>query len=158
MTRSASLRRLHFLNSLFAPLTGQDLYLARQIDDAITTSLPEVKVRGPADPDFASAAARLFERLCADRERHGFYHWDAAGDTTAASPLFARAGVLDGLKRLAPYAESTVLVTNLRHAHCPPKGRWTARRRREYDDTLALLQDLAARRTRRSANVNVFFL
>ena len=34
MTRSPSLRRLHFLNALFAPLTGHDLYLAQQIDAA----------------------------------------------------------------------------------------------------------------------------
>ncbi len=43
MTRSPQLRRLHFLNALFAPLTGHDLYLAQQIDAAITSSLPEAE-------------------------------------------------------------------------------------------------------------------
>ena len=60
MTRSPQLRRLHFLNALFAPLTGQDLYLAQQIDDAITTSLGEAETRGPNDPAFIAAAAGCF--------------------------------------------------------------------------------------------------
>jgi hypothetical protein len=159
MTRPLQLRRLHFLNALFAPLTGHDLYLAQQIDDAISTSLPEAAERDPADPDFISAAARLFERLCSAQPRHGFFHWDAgADDTTGASPLFARAGVMQGLKQLAAFPESTLLVTNLRAAHCPPAKRWTERRRREYDDSLTLIRELAASRSRRSANLNLLFL
>lgn len=50
MTRPLQLRRLHFLNALFAPLTGHDLYLAQQIDDAISTSLGEAEERAPSDP------------------------------------------------------------------------------------------------------------
>jgi len=38
MTSSDDLRRLHFINALFAGLTGHDLYLAQQIHAAITTS------------------------------------------------------------------------------------------------------------------------
>ena len=158
MTRSVHLRRLHFLNALFAPLTGHDLYLAGQIDAAITSSLPEAAERGPNDPEFVAAAAKLFARLCAAQPRHGFFHWDAATAEAGADPLFARAGLMAGLKLLAPYDESTVLVTNLRAAHCPPDRRWSPRRRRAYDDTLALLRDLAAARTRRGASVNLLFL
>ncbi len=158
MTRSPQLRRLHFLNALFAPLTGQDLYLAQQIDDAIATSLGEAAQRTPNDPDFIAAAARLFERLCAAQPQHGFFHWDAGADDTAAAPLFARAGLMQGLKQLAVFRESTLLVTNLRSAHCPPDRRWTGRRQRDYDDSLALIRNLAAARTRRSANLNLLFL
>lgn len=158
MTRSPQLRRLHFLNALFAPLTGHDLYLAQQIDDAIATSLGEAEQRTPSDPTFVAAAARLFERLCSAQSRHGFFHWDAGADDTGATPLFTRAGLMQGLKQLAPFAESTLLVTNLRTAHCPPQRRWTGRRQRDYDDSLALIRDLAAARTRRSANLNLLFL
>ena len=158
MTRPLQLRRLHFLNALFAPLTGHDLYLAQQIDDAISTSLPEVEERDPTDPAFVSAAARLFERLCTMQPCHGFFHWDAGADDTGASPLFARAGVMQGLKQLATFPESTLLVTNLRAAHCPPTKRWTERRRRDYDDSLSLIRELAAARSRRSANLNLLFL
>jgi len=158
MTRSPQLRRLHFLNALFAPLTGHDLYLAQQIDDAIATSLGEAEQRGPGDPTFVAAAARLFARLCSAQSQHGFFHWDAGADDHGASPLFARAGVMQGLKSLAAFPESTLLVTNLRIAHCPPNRRWTERRQREYDDSLSLIRDLAAARSRRSANLNLLFL
>jgi hypothetical protein len=158
MTRPARLRRLHFLNALFAPLTGHDLYLAQQLDDAIATSLGEVADRAPTDPVFVNAAAALFGRLCRAETSHGFFHWDAATDANAATPLFARAGLMDGLKRLAAFEDSTVLVTNLRTAHCGPEQRFTARRQREYQESLSLLNDLAAARTRRGANVNLLFL
>ena len=158
MTRSPQLRRLHFLNALFAPLTGQDLYLAQQIDDAIATSLGDTTARDPQDPAFVAAAARLFQRLCATRPQHGFFHWDAAADNAGASPLFARAGLMQGLKQLAPFAESTLLVTNLRAAHAAGSHRWTGRRQREYDESLSLIRDLAAARSRRSANLNLLFL
>ncbi len=166
MTHPVQLRRLHFLNSLFAPLTGDDLYLAQQIDAAISTSLGDAKEHGPAggelvepsDPSFANAAAKLFERLCSARPAHGFFHWDAGADDTGAAPLFARAGLMQGLKQLAGYRESTLLVTNLRAARCPPAKRWTKRRRRDYDDTLAYLSELAAARSGRHANLKLLFL
>src|SRR5512135_3179729 len=107
MTRPLQLRRLHFLNALFAPLTGQDLYLAQQIDDAITTSLGDAVERAPSDPSFVAAATRLFERLCSAQPAHGFFHWDATAEDAGASPLFTRAGVMQGLKQLAAYPEST---------------------------------------------------
>ena len=129
-----------------------------EIDNAIATSIGEAEAREPSDPDFVAAVARLFERLCSAQPRHGFFHWDAGADDHGAAPLFARAGVMQGLKRLATFPESTLLVTNLRSAHCPPARRWTARRRREYDDALSLIRELAAARSRRSANLNLLFL
>ena len=158
MTRTSQLRRLHFLNALFAPLTGYDLYLAQQIDDAIATSLGETEERCPADPAFVAAAAKLFDRLCSGQPSHGFFHWDAGADDHGAAPLFTRAGVMAGLKSLATYPESTLLVTNLRDAHCPPDKRWTERRQRDYDDSLSLIRNLAAARSRRSASLNLLFL
>lgn len=158
MTRSPQLRRLHFLNALFAPLTGHDLYLAQQIDAAITSSLPEAEERALSDPAFVNAAATLFARLCSAQTAHGFFHWDASADEAGASPLFARAGVMQGLKQLSAFPESTLLVTNLRAAHCPPAKRWTERRRRDYDDALGFIRDLAAARSRRDANMNLLFL
>jgi hypothetical protein len=156
--RSLQLRRLHFLNALFAPITGQDLYLAQQIDDAISDSLGEAVDRAPNDPSFVAAAAHLLERLCSTRPRHGFFHWDAGADNSGADPLFARAGVMQGLRELATFSESTLLVTNLRSAHCPPARRWTKQRCRNYDDSLALIRDLAAARSRRNGNLNLLFL
>jgi hypothetical protein len=158
MTRSLKLRRLHFLNALFAPITGRDLYLAQQIDDAISTSLGDTVDRSPNDPSFVNASAQLLTRLCTAQPRHGFFHWDAGADDAGADPLFARAGVMQGLRQLASFPESTLLVTNLRSAHCPPDRRWTERRRQNYDDSLALIRNLAAARSRRDSNLNLLFL
>jgi hypothetical protein len=65
---------------------------------------------------------------------------------------------MQGLKQLAAYSESTLLITNLRTAHCPPSKRWTERRRREYDETLTFIRELAAARSLRHATLNLLFL
>ncbi|RRK00202.1 hypothetical protein Ga0100230_001865 [Opitutaceae bacterium TAV3] len=161
------LRRLYFIDSLFAPLTGHDLYLARQIQEAIAFSLTELETRTREHPEFAArydaefnaAAARLLQRFFNDqRPGHGFFHWDALGTTTSATPLFARAELMTGLKRLAPYRESTLLVTNLRPAFLPPQARATPRRQRDYTEALRYVQDLAARRIHHEANLQLLFL
>jgi len=163
------LRRLHFIDTLFSGLTGHDLYLAQQITAAIDASLEsdpaaEATVdQAPAgssgeDSAFTTAAARLLRRLCGGMEAHGFFHWDAVASPAAATPLFAREQVLEGLRSLAPYRESTLLVTNLRPALCPGSARWSVRREREYSESLAMIRDLAAARTRRSASLNLLFL
>jgi len=167
MTRDRDeLRRLHFINALFAHVTGQDLFLAHQIKSAIAFSLAELEASIAADPGladkydaaFTAAAARLLDRIYADLPRNGFYHWDVARTLHGATPLFARAEVMTGLKHLAPYRESTLLVTNLRPALLPPEKRKTPRRQREYDDLLAFIRDLAAARTARGAGLQLLFL
>jgi hypothetical protein len=159
-------RRLHFVNALFARLTGDDLYVARQIQEAIAFSLAELAAQTREHPEFAAcydaaftaAAARLLEKFFAGQPGHGFFHWDALSTLTSATPLFARAELMAGLKRLAPFREATVLVTNLRAACLPPEQRETARRRREYEDALAFVQDLTAARTRPDADLRLLFL
>ncbi len=160
------LRRLHFINALFARLTGDDLYLARQIQEAIAFSLGELEEKTREHPELAArydaafnaAAARLLEKFFAAEPGHGFFHWDALSTLASATPLFARAELMAGLKRLAPYRESTLLVTNLRAALLPPEQRETARRRRDYEDSLAYVRDLAAARTRPDADFRLLFL
>lgn len=160
------LRRLHFINALFASVTGHDLYLARQIKEAITFSLAELEAQSAAHPEFAAqfdaafnaAAAQLLGKFFARQPQHGFFHWDAARTITSATPLFARAELMAGLKTLAPFPESTLLVTNLRPALVPPDKRPTPRRLREYDDALAFIRQLAAARTTRRAHLQLLFL
>src|SRR5688572_25411965 len=108
------LRRLHLINALFAHATGQDLYLAEQIKEAIAFSLEEFESKitcypGAAavyDVMFNAAAATLMVKVFAQQPRHGFYHWDASLTLAAATPLFTRAEVMAGLRSLAPYRES----------------------------------------------------
>ena len=73
-------------------------------------------------------------------------------------PLFTRAEIMAGLKKLAPYRESTLLVTNLRPALIPPTRRATPRRKQEYEEALAFIRQLAAARTVRGANLQLLFL
>ncbi|MBI5693873.1 MAG: hypothetical protein HZC55_27680 [Verrucomicrobia bacterium] len=167
MTRDRDdLRRLHFINALFAHATGQDLYLAAQIKAAIALSLAEFEVQLADHPEFAqrydaafnAAAAELLARLFAHHPRHGFFHWDASLTLAAATPLFTRAEIMAGLRKLAPYRDATLLVTNLRPALIPPRRRATPRRKRDYAEALAFIRDLAAARTARGSNLHLLFL
>jgi hypothetical protein len=156
------LRRLHFINTLFADLTGHDLYLAEQIRGAIAFSLSELAAQPPPaaqyDAEFNAAAAHLLARLFEKRPNRGFFHWDAALTPEAPTPLFARAELMAGLRHLAPFREATLLVTNLRPALLPPSRRVTPRRRRDYEEALAFIRALTAARTTRTANLQLLFL
>lgn len=160
------LRRLHFVNALFAHVTGHDLYLAKQIKGAITFSLAELEAQTAAHPElaaqydaaFTAAAAELLSKLASNLPRHGFFHWDAALTPEAATPLFARAELMTGLKKLARYRQATLLVTNLRPALLPTTKRVSPRRQRDYEDALAFIRDLAAARTARTADLQLLFL
>jgi hypothetical protein len=166
MSSRDELRRLHFINSLFAHVTGRDLFLAGQIKSAIAFSLAELERQTAEHPEsaaaydaaFTAAAARLLEKFHSEVRRHGFYHWDALGSIESATPLFARNEVMAGLKHLASYRESTLLITNLRPALLPPEKRPAPGRVRDYEELLAFIRDLAAARMPRSATLHLLFL
>jgi hypothetical protein len=160
------LRRLHLIDALFAQVTGRDLYLAQQIKEAIAFSLSELERQTVAHPELASkydtaftqAAARLLENYFGQKPGHGFYHWDATRTLTSATLLFARSEVMAGLKQLARFREATLLITNLRPALLPSDRRPTERRRRDYEELLGFLRDLAAARISPSTNLQMLFL
>ena len=160
------LRRLHFINALFAHVTGNDLYLAEQIRTAIAFSLEELEQQACDHPEFAAlfdaafnaAAARLLEKFIVRDTLHGFFHWDATRTLHSATPLFARAEIMAGLKQLARFRESTLLVTNLRPALLPDEKRATPRRKMEYQEVLTFIGELAAARTKPHAQLDLIFL
>ena len=160
------LRRLHFINALFSHATGQDLYLAEQIKEAISFSLAEFETKVAQHPwaartyevMFNAAAASLLVKVFAGQPLYGFYHWDASLTLASATPLFTRAEVMAGLRKLAPYRDATLLITNLRPALIPPNRRATARRKRDYEDALEFIRQLAAARTVRGSNLQLLFL
>jgi hypothetical protein len=162
----AELRQLHYINALFAHATGDDLYLAEQIKSAIAFSLGELEAQTRAHPSLArmydaafnAAATELLIKLSRHYPLRGFFHWDAAIGTEAAMPLFTRAQIMAGLKKLAPFREATLLVTNLRPALLPSSRRITPRRQQEYEEALALIRELTAARTTRSMNLQLMFL
>lgn len=160
------LRRLHFINALFAHATGQDLYLAEQIKSAISFTLAEFEARINDSPSatrtyevmFNAAAAQLLGKVFSCQPLHGFYHWDASLTLAGSTLLFTRAEVMSGLRQLAPFRDSTLLITNLRPALIPPTGRATARRKRDYEESLSFIRELVASRTVRGANLQLLFL
>ncbi|HXN34919.1 MAG TPA: hypothetical protein VN877_02030 [Opitutaceae bacterium] len=160
------LRRLHFINALFAHVTGRDLFLAHQIKAAIAFTLDEFEAQAAegslpdssSEESFNAAAARLLDKLYSRLPRHGFFHWDASRSLHSGTPLFARAEVMAGLRQLAPFRESTLLITNLRPAVLPPERRETTRRRREYDDLLGFLRELTAARSPAGSDLTLLFL
>lgn len=139
---AAKLVRLHLLNNLFGFATGCDLYLAQQIESAI--ELWSRQENSHESDAFVSACAKLWRQL-APGSAGGFLHCDAAGEEIAG-PLWARQAVLRGLKHLAACGQATLLVTGFERAVRPSQKRWTPRLRREYQETLELLRQLAARR------------
>ena len=76
----------------------------------------------------------------------------------AATPLFTRAEILQGLRHLAGFRDSTLLITNLRSALIPPGRRASPRRQRDYEESLTFIRELAATRVPRSTSLNLLLL
>lgn len=148
--------KLHFINSLFADLTGHDLYLAKQVKAAIDSTLgdPPPHLRSEL---FSQAAIQLLEKHFRRRPQHRFSHWDCSIHGYGFSPLWARQELIGIFKKMAPYPQGTLLVTNLRSCICPPGKRWTRPLRREYAEAIALIQELARNWSTRRANLTLLF-
>ena len=150
------LAKLHFINSLFADVTGNDLYLATQVKSAIETTLPDLPPHLRSET-FAKAAVDLLQKQFRRRPMHGFAHWNCSGMGGRFDPLWARQELIAVFKKLAPYPRATVLVTGLRAAVCPPGRRWTRALRRDYLEAVTLIQEIARTRSTRRAEVTVLF-
>jgi hypothetical protein len=159
-------RRLHYINALFAHLTGHDLYLAQQIKEAIAFSLIELEEQMKSHPDFVAkydaafnaAAGKLLTDCFRHQPKHGFFHWDAARTQSSATQLFARAELMEGIKQLSPFHEATMLITNLRPALLPLGHNKKQQREQEYAEALEFIRDLAAARIPRFTNLQLLFL
>jgi len=172
---------LHWINTLFAHLTGYDLYLAAQIRDAIRFHLEEQAAAlssssGTAAPahaaqsdktsgdTFHAAASKLLQKCLGQHfPTRGFYHWDAAQHLAAATPLFARHAILAGLQTLAPYRAATLLITNLRAALLPPTPRRRAttrdaKRLRDYEELVDFIRTLSATHAAPDSQLQLLFL
>lgn len=148
--------KLHFINSLFADLTGNDLYLARQVKAAIDCSLGDLSPQLQSE-QFTQAAIQLLEKHFRRRPRHGFSHWDCSANGHGFNPLWARQELIAIFKKLSPYPQATVLVTNLRSCICPPGKRWTKRLNHDYAEAVAFIQELARTWSTRRANITLLF-
>jgi hypothetical protein len=136
--------RLHLLNTLFPLLTGEDLYLAKQIEHTInfaSTGDPEE----PGNSDhFNAALVQLLEKYLTRDQNFGFYHWEAFLNNRAWDPLWAREEIIGGLKQIAGFQKSMFFGTGLRASIQYRNKTWTPRLDREYEEAVQYIRDLAA--------------
>ncbi|MCZ6674001.1 MAG: hypothetical protein O7C75_13805, partial [Verrucomicrobia bacterium] len=125
--------RLHLLNTLFPLLTGEDLYLARHIEQTINfaaTGDPD----NPGQPEeFNEALVQLLEKYMTHDQQFGFYHWEASLGDRPFDPLWAREEVITGLKQIAGFPKAMFFGTGLRASIQGQRKRWNAKLDREYE-------------------------
>ncbi len=158
MKSNKTLKKLFFINTIFPEITGNDLYYAEQIRNAVERILEREAESPPKDPRkdfdrFRRAVLRLRETLPA--AGGGFAHWDAGANPAGFSPLWARAELIRVLKELAAEPNATLLVTNLAETIRPRHGRWTPATRAEYGEAVGLVRELARRWSRPSGRLTL---
>lgn len=151
-----SLTKLHFVNSLFADLTGHDLYLAQQVKEAIEKSVEDLPPSAQNEA-FTKAALELLAEHSKNDGPHCFSHWNCFTDDRRFDPLWARLELINIFKKLAPCPRSTVLITGLRQAICPPGRRWNRALHREYQEAIALIQEIARNWSTSRAEITLLF-
>ncbi len=150
--------RLHLLNTLFPLLTGEDLYLAKQIEQTInfaSTGDPEQ----PGNPDhFNNALVQLLEKYLTREQDFGFYHWEAFLENRHFDPLWARQEVISGFKQLAGFQNAMFFGTGLRLSIQGKSNRWTTKLDREYEEAVEYIRELAAYWTTKNSKLTLILL
>lgn len=150
--------RLHLLNTLFPLLTGEDLYLAKQIEHTInfaSTGDPEE----PGNQDyFNDALGHLLKKYLSREQNFGFYHWEASLNNGAWDLLWAREEIIAGLKQIAGFQKAMFFGTGLRSSVQGSHKRWNAKRDREYEEAVEYVRDLAAYWTTKNSQLTLILL
>lgn len=86
---------------------------------------------------------------------YGFFHLDFKEKTF--DPLFARDELLHGLKRVAGYQNSLVLVTGLRDAVKGHRQRFSPQCRKSHAEAMAYIDAVAAEWTTEFTDLTVIY-
>ena len=150
--------RLHLLNTLFPLLTGEDLYLAKQIEQTINfTSTGDPEEPGHHD-HFNDALVQLLEKYLTRDQDFGFYHWEAYLENRPFDPLWAREEIILGLKQIAGFERAMFFGTGLRLSIQGSRKRWNARLDREYEEAVEYIRELAAYWTTKNSQLTLILL
>lgn len=149
------LAKWHCILNLFAEATGNDPFLVKNIKEAIDASLNAEEGLDSSIDHFAEAALRLAGDYSVIAASYGLYHLDLR--ERGFDPLFARTELLAGLKRIAGYQKSLVIVTGLRQAIAAPGHRLTARRRAAYEEAKAYIDSVAAEWTTANTSLTILY-
>lgn len=150
--------RLHILNTLLPLLTGNDLYLAREIERAINFSATGDTETCGANEDFNDALLQLMEKYLTQDRDFGFFHWDAFSRQSPFDPLWARNEIIAGLKQIAGFPRALFLGTGLRKAIQGGRKKWNAKLDIEYEETVEYLRQLAAYWTTGNSNLTLIIM
>lgn len=146
------LSKLQLICTLFASTIGDDLYLARQIKESIEASLPPDERAAP------EAFVRRAEQLSARSDSTLAIGLVATGLSNGFSMLTLRARLLAALKATCRFERSLLVLTGLRESICPADKRWTARRKREYEEAIDFARAFCRRRSRPSSQLALVIL
>jgi len=152
---SDDLARVHCVAELFPQITGEDPFLARQMKEAIERSI----LSNPNLVNDLETFTRIALELGGDWEEDqacsafaidfGDRGWD---------PLFAREEFVRQLKKSSGLQKVVVLVAGLKGA-IQGAGRYeTQRIKQQYAEAVAYLDDLAARWSTPSTQLQVLYL
>lgn len=148
--------KLHCVHHLFADATGEDPYLVQHIKEAIDESLREEPALEENLETFAEAAIRLLREQPFVRASYGFFHLNLTD--RGFDPLFVREELLQGLKRIAGYETTLIVVTGLRSSICP-KGKYFTRRQQEvYAHARDYVDRLAQRYSTANTHLSILYL
>lgn len=150
--------RLHLLNTLFPLLTGEDLYLAKQIEQTINfASTGDTENPGQQD-EFNEALVRLLQKYLTQDQNFGFYHWEANAGNRSFDPLWAREEIIAGLKEIAGFPKAMFFGTGLRLSLQDTKKNWTAKLDREYEEAVEYIRNLATYWTTKNSELTLVLL
>lgn len=156
MANPEELAKLHCLQSLFGPATGNDPYLAQQIKHAIEFSLTgSSEVAAPLEK-FAQAALRLLQEQEPLTSSCGLYCINF--NNLSYDPLWIRGELIGALKHLAGYETKLLLITGLRNALCPSGKYWTRRVRERYEDAMNYIDQLALNWSTPNSTLNIVYV
>jgi hypothetical protein len=154
-TTSEEFAKWHCILHLFSEATEQDPFLAKYLKDAIDTSLSAEKSLEPTMANFAAAAFKLVKEDNSLAASYGFFHLDLGG--RSFEPLFIRSELIRGLKKVAGYQTSLVLVTGLREAVMNKRQRFTAPCQKTYAEAKSYIDALATEWTTENTNLTVLY-
>ncbi|MEM9159203.1 MAG: hypothetical protein AAGB46_09150 [Verrucomicrobiota bacterium] len=152
MTRptTAELTKLQVVCSLFHPLVGGDLYLARQIKESIEAALPEEVDQAKT---FLEKAQKLALQMNACAPQSAISHVDLSG--TPFSMLIFRAKLLFAVKSICRFNKATVVLSGLKEALCPEGRRWSPKKAQEYEDAITFARAFCQQRSRPTSRIHL---
>ncbi|MDP0500502.1 MAG: hypothetical protein Q7P63_10415 [Verrucomicrobiota bacterium JB022] len=140
---------------MFADAAGGDPYLLKHLKDAIDQSIAEEPEIDDTVENFAQTAMRLSADQPFAESSYGLYHLKL--EKTTFDPLFVRQELVRGLKSVAGYDSTLLLITGLREAVTGGKP-FTRRYQEDHRQARAYIDALAAQFTTANTELTILYV